>query len=103
MTKSAVAIVLLALGSYSTLTHAASTLRCASAIVSTGDPAVEVARKCGEPVSRSFLGYIDAQGYGGRYNQVPIEEWLYGPANGMYQYLRFEGGRLTEIRSKRGD
>ena len=64
---------------------------------------MEVARKCGEPASRSFIGYAEVPHYGGRFSQAPIEEWLYGPANGMYQYLRFEGSRLTEIRSKRGD
>ncbi|WP_213880646.1 DUF2845 domain-containing protein [Pseudomonas sp. dw_358] len=85
------------------LAQAADTLRCGSTIVSRGDPAEEVLRKCGQPVSRSFVGYLEAPGYGGRYNQSPIEEWLYGPTNGMYQYLRFEGNRLNEIRSKRGD
>lgn len=32
-----------------------------------------------------------------------IEHWVYGPHNGMYQYLRFIDGRLVEIRSKRDD
>lgn len=33
--------------------------------------------------------------------EVKVEEWIYGPDNGMYQYLRFEGGRLVRIDSKR--
>lgn len=82
--------------------HAASTLRCGSALVSLQDSAPEVAHKCGEPASRVFVGYQEAPGYGGRYNQMPIEEWVYGPNNGMYQYLRFIGNRLTQIDSKRG-
>ncbi|MGX8249307.1 DUF2845 domain-containing protein [Escherichia coli] len=39
--------------------------------------------------------------YGFR-NEVSVEEWIYGPKSGMYHFLRFEGGRLTEVRSKRG-
>ncbi|MFW9338763.1 DUF2845 domain-containing protein [Glaesserella parasuis] len=35
--------------------------------------------------------------------EVIVEEWVYGPSHGMYQYLRFVGGRLTEIQSKRGN
>jgi hypothetical protein len=34
---------------------------------------------------------------------VPIEEWTYGPRNGMYHFLRFEGNRLRDIDSKRGN
>lgn len=95
--------LLFALSTVSALAEAGSTLRCGSTLVSTGDIGSEVARKCGEPASRAFVGYLEVPGYGGRYNQVPVEEWLYGPTNGMYQYLRFEGNRLMEIRSKRGD
>ena len=39
----------------------------------------------------------------GFYNEVPIEEWTYGPRNGMYHFLRFEGNRLRDIDSKRGN
>ena len=58
--------------------------------------------KCGEPISREFVGYrevLDAYGFR---NEVAVEEWAYGPRNGMYQFLRFEGNRLVKIESKRG-
>jgi hypothetical protein len=93
------AVILLAFASHA---QAGSTLRCGSALVSLDDSAPEVAQKCGEPASRVFVGYQEAPGYGGRYNQMPIEEWVYGPNNGMYQRLRFIGNRLTQIDSKRG-
>ncbi len=82
--------------------QASSTYRCGSALVSKTAPTSEVLSKCGEPSSRDFLGYkevVDAYGFR---NEVTVEEWVYGPNNGMYHFLRFEGGRLSEIRSKRG-
>ncbi|MBP7188599.1 MAG: DUF2845 domain-containing protein, partial [Thiopseudomonas sp.] len=33
--------------------------------------------------------------------ELHIQEWVYGPNNGMYHYLRFEGNRLTSIESQR--
>ena len=80
----------------------AATLRCGSGLITSDDHISEVQSKCGEPVTRAFLGYrevIDA--YGGT-TQVPIEEWSYGPRNGMYYYRRFEANRLTKVESTRG-
>lgn len=85
-----------------TLAEASSTFRCGSALVSKGAPTVEVAGKCGEPSSRAFVGYKDVLDQYGFRNEVSVEEWVYGPRNGMYHFLRFEGERLREIRSKRG-
>jgi hypothetical protein len=82
--------------------HASSTMRCNSQLISLGDYSSEVQDKCGEPVSRDFLGYyqqLDDYGYP---NEVAVERWRYGPRNGMNYYLRFQGDRLTDIESKRG-
>lgn len=79
---------------------AADTLRCGSQLISVGDRAGEVLHKCGEPISRDMLGYKRSAN---RREEYPVEEWTYGPNNGMYQYLRFEGNRLTQITSKRGN
>ncbi|XLY87349.1 DUF2845 domain-containing protein [Ectopseudomonas mendocina] len=84
------------------LAEASSTYRCGSALVSTSAPSAEVLNKCGEPASRDFLGYKEVVDSYGFRNEVSVEEWVYGPRSGMYHFLRFEGGRLTEIRSKRG-
>ncbi len=84
--------------------QAASTLRCGSQLVSAGDRAFEVQQKCGEPVSQEIVGSKETFNNTYRRSEsVNIEEWIYGPNNGMYQYLRFEGGRLTSIESKRGN
>ncbi|MBK5376764.1 DUF2845 domain-containing protein [Pseudomonas sp. TH43] len=79
---------------------ASDTLRCGSQLISLGDRSSEVLQKCGEPVSRDVLGYKRSAN---RREEFQVEEWTYGPSNGMYQYLRFEGNRLREITSKRGN
>jgi len=79
---------------------AADTLRCGSQLVSVGDRSSEVLQKCGEPVSRDVLGYKRSVN---RREEFQVEEWTYGPNGGMYQYLRFEGNRLRQINSKRGN
>ena len=85
------------------LAEAGATLRCGTQLISTRDLASEIEAKCGTPVSRDFLGFrevIDPYGY---VSQVAIEEWIYGPKNGMYYFLRLEGNRLVKIESKRGN
>jgi len=84
MQRIALSLTLLALAT----SAQASTLRCGA-----------VASKCGEPITRDMLGYtLDAHGN----NEFLVEEWVYGPRNGMNYYLRFEGGRLKRVESKRG-
>ena len=83
--------------------QASSTLRCDSGLVSLDDTTSEVRNKCGEPLSRDFLGYREVLDEYGFYNEVAVEEWSYGPRNGMYQFLRFQGNRLIKIDSKRGN
>lgn len=77
----------------------ASTFRCGTQLVSLNDRSFQVLRKCGEPVARDTVGYTV-----GEYNrqELPIEEWVYGPRNGMLYFLRFIGGRLVSIDSQRG-
>ncbi len=80
-----------------------STMRCGSQLISLGDHGFEVQRKCGAPVSQAVIG--SKESFSRNYRnaeQVMIEEWIYGPDHGMYRYLRFEGGRLVRIDSKRG-
>ena len=81
--------------------QASSTLRCGSGLVSLDDTTDEVLEKCGEPVGRSDLGYKEVINEYRQRSEVQVEEWIYGPRNGMYQFLRFEGNRLRDIDSKR--
>ena len=77
---------------------AADTMRCGSKLISLGDRTFEVLQKCGEPVHRDLVGYT-----GGYYDsrELTIEEWVYGPNNGMLSILTFEGNRLVRIETKR--
>lgn len=79
-------------------TSMASTMRCGSNLVSLGDRGFEIRRKCGDPAYRDTVGYTV-----GPHHRVElvIEEWVYGPHNGMLHILRLQGNRLVEIESKR--
>ncbi|ENA32906.1 MULTISPECIES: DUF2845 domain-containing protein [Pseudomonas] len=80
----------------------AESLRCGSQLVNTDDHISEIYRKCGRPGSRANLGYIEVVDSYRRRSDVKVEEWVYGPWNGMYHYLTFRGDRLFKIESKRG-
>lgn len=95
----ALAVVLAGL---STSSHA-DTLRCGSQLISVGDRAFEVQQKCGTPVSQDLIGTKTTMNHYRQRDEVKVEEWIYGPDHGMYQYLRFEGGRLVRIDSRRGN
>nr|WP_301295472.1 DUF2845 domain-containing protein [Pseudomonas nitroreducens] len=88
--------------SFTAIDAQAASLRCSSKLISTGDVTSEVLSRCGEPVSRSFLGYKQVPGprYG-ESMEVAVEEWIYGPWSGMLYFVRFEGNRLSDIQSKR--
>lgn len=76
----------------------AETLRCGSQLVSLGDRRLEVLQKCGEPAFRDLVGYSLGQN---QRREYPIEEWVYGPSNGMLSILTFEGSRLRAIERQR--
>lgn len=95
------ATLLLLFGLASLSVQAGSTLRCGSSLVSLGDSEYQVLVKCGEPAEQSALGYREVVNRYGHIHDVRIEEWTYGPRNGMYHYLRFEGGELVKITSSR--
>ncbi|WXL26997.1 DUF2845 domain-containing protein [Ectopseudomonas mendocina] len=83
--------------------QASSTFRCNSGLVSLGDSTAKVFNQCGEPVSQDHVGYKEISDEYGFRTEVKVEEWTYGPRNGMYHFLQFEGGRLSKISSKRGN
>jgi hypothetical protein len=49
-------------------------------------------------VQRDLVGY--ALGAYAR-QELVVEEWLYGPNNGMLSILTFEGNRLKRIETRR--
>ncbi|MCZ4324438.1 DUF2845 domain-containing protein [Pseudomonas anguilliseptica] len=90
-------ILLLAYAGASSLAQA-ETLRCGSQLVSLDDRRFEVLQKCGEPAFRDLVGY--SLGPNER-REYQIEEWVYGPDNGMLSILTFEGTRLRAIERRR--
>lgn len=96
--------ILLALVSLSSPpAQASSTWRCGSALVSLMDSSAIVLSKCGPPISQALVGFVERRDDYGFSHELEVEEWVYGPRNGMYHYLRFEGNRLARIDSKRGN
>jgi len=81
----------------STATHA-QTMRCGSELVSVGNRGFEILRKCGEPAYKDVVGYTLGST---QRIELRIEEWVYGPKNGMQHILRIEGNRLVSIESSR--
>lgn len=96
------AVLALSITFYALHAQASSTFRCGSNLVSLRASTAEVQAKCGEPTSRALTGYKELVDEYGFRQEVQIEEWTYGPTNGMYHFLRFEGNRLSNIDSERG-
>lgn len=81
---------------------AQATMRCGSEIINEGNTTFEVLRKCGEPKNREAISPVaDNNSNKANNKAVPVENWVYGPDNGMYRYLRFVDGILTQIKSQR--
>lgn len=80
------------------LSAIADSMRCGSALVTVGDRAFEVEERCGPPKYRDLLGYNLGE-YDRR--EYRIEEWVYGPSNGMLYILTFEANRLRSIETRR--
>ena len=76
---------------------AQASMRCGNTLVNEGELTVDVLRKCGEPDHCEVIPPSSPQGGG-----VTVEQWVYGPRNGVYRYLRFLDGKLVEIRVARG-
>ena len=99
--KVTLSLTLLCFSLFSHAVWASSTLRCGSKLVSLNDETFRVRNVCGRPVSIDALGYkVIRDDYGYRH-EVRLEEWTYGPKSGMYYFLRFEGGKLVNIKSSR--
>lgn len=80
--------------------QAASTWRCQGGLVSKGNSQVEVVDRCGPPAERNHLGWRRAAtGYWNTFRDEPVEEWIYPVSTTLFYVLKFEGGRLVEVKS----
>ncbi|MDY0207244.1 MAG: DUF2845 domain-containing protein [Pseudomonas sp.] len=80
---------------------AQASMRCPNGIISGGATTFEVLHKCGEPDSKEKIS--PALGSNGEeiYKSVTVENWVYGPSNGMYRFLKFIDGTLVKVESRR--
>ena len=69
-------------------------MRCESRLVREGDQSFIVKKICGTPVERELIGYTLTAS---RTRELKIENWVYGPMDGRYFILTFEGGVLKKI------
>jgi hypothetical protein len=76
----------------------ASDLRCVNGLVDIGDHSFEVLKTCGEPVTKDVVGYTLTRD---RERELKVEQWVYGPKDGYYYILTFEGGILTKVKDFR--
>lgn len=94
----------------------AHALRCGQRLVKDGMYEEQVVELCGEPVSRRHLGYVlrpyivkrpagilghsTRHVYGGFHEELLVTELVFnfGPRK-LMRVMRFEGGRLTSIRT----
>ena len=91
-------IVAIVICSFPFIVNTVFALRCGTDLVRVGDHKFEVVNKCGEPVSKELVGYTITKD---NKRELKIEEWVYGPRNGYYYLLIFEGAKLVEIKSVR--
>lgn len=100
-TRMAVAALLLLLADVA----AADSMRCGSALVTTGDADTVVLLKCGEPLSRETVAIkeftVRRRGVLRQTEtttEEKVEKWTYRPGGGQFmRVLTFQGGVLIDI------
>jgi hypothetical protein len=93
-------IVVITLGLSIATTASADTMRCGRRLIRPGDSKARVLARCGEPISRDYIGTDTHINYSsGNVSERTVEEWTYnfGPSKFM-RILRFRSGRLIWIR-----
>ena len=78
-----------------------ASMRCPNGIISGGETTFEVLHKCGEPDSKEKINPTLGSDGKALNKSATIENWVYGPSNGMYRFLKFIDGTLVKIESHR--
>lgn len=78
-----------------------ASMRCDNGIVNEGDNTFEVLKKCGEPIKREKFEPVVGDNGKTPYKSMPVENWVYGPNNGTYRFLKFIDGTLVKVESRR--
>lgn len=78
-------------------TFQAQAVRCGMKLVKEGDLKIDVIQKCGDPLSKEEIGYVDSIRKGDRITVLKIQELIYKINNTHYSFV-FHGNKLKEIR-----
>src|SRR5690606_41129037 len=76
-----------------------ATMRCDQGLISTGDTAMVVVQKCGEPASRQVSHPARDEAGWVVEGAATVEHWIYGPTNGMSYHLRSIDRKSTRLNS----
>lgn len=83
------------------LSSAHASMRCSNGIIDEGDMTFVVLEKCGEPNTKQIIPPQTESNGQNTAKSVTVENWVYGPDNGAYKYLKFIDGKLVKIDSGR--
>ena len=78
-----------------------ASMRCGNNLINEGFSKFEVIQKCGEPKNREIIDPVIGSNNTTPNKSVSVENWVYGPSNGVYRYLKFIDGVLVKIESRR--
>ena len=76
-----------------------ASLTCGNTFIDTGDSRARVLLKCGQPVHREIIGYIESRENGDFVDYI-MEAWTYDTGSGRYHIILFKGNRVYNIESE---
>ena len=76
-----------------------ASFRCGNTFIDVGDSRARVLFKCGDPVQREVIGYIDSRENGDLIEYV-MEAWTYNSGVSRYHIIIFKGNRVYNIESE---
>lgn len=76
-----------------------TSFRCGNTFIDIGDSRARVLFKCGEPVQREVIGYIDSREDGDLIEYV-MEAWTYDSSPARFHIIIFKGNRVYNIESE---
>ena len=76
-----------------------ASLRCGNTFIDTGDSRARVLFKCGEPIQREVIGYINSRENGDLIEYI-MEAWTYATGPDRFHIIIFRGNRVYNIESE---
>ncbi len=73
--------------------------RCGNTYIDTGDSRARVLFKCGPPIQREPIGYVESREQGDRIEYI-MEAWTYDTGPDRFHIIIFRGNRVYNIESE---